>query len=67
MTKAGLSAEIVAAKVKTSTCRCDTSPAGLAELKKSGVPDAVILTMVQAKAAQAPPPNKSSRPFVREI
>jgi len=39
MVKAGISAEIVSAKVKNSTCKCDTSPVALAELKESGVPD----------------------------
>ena len=57
MVKAGLGAEIVAAKVKNSTCKCDTSPAALAELKKSGVPDNVILAMVQAPAPVANKPS----------
>jgi hypothetical protein len=61
LVKAGLSAEIVAAKVKNSTCKCDTSPAALAELKKSGVPDNVILAMVQAPAPVAnKPPGLTS-------
>ncbi len=47
MVKAGLAPEIVATKVKNSNCQCDTSPAALAELKTSGVPDNVILAMVQ--------------------
>ncbi len=45
--KAGLSAEIVAAKVKNSTCRCDTSPSALAELKRLSVPDNVILAVIE--------------------
>jgi hypothetical protein len=57
MVKAGLGAEIVAAKVKNSTCKCDTSPAALAELKKSGVPDNVILAMVLAPAPLANKPS----------
>jgi hypothetical protein len=57
MVKAGLAAEIVAAKIKTSTCRCDTSPAALADLKTSGVPDNVILALV---LAATPPVNKAS-------
>lgn len=47
MVKAGLAPEILAAKVRNSDCQCDTSPAALAELKTSGVPDNVILAMVQ--------------------
>jgi hypothetical protein len=57
MVKAGLGAEIVAAKVKNSTCKCDTSPAALSELKKSGVPDNVILAMVQAPTPVANKPS----------
>jgi hypothetical protein len=57
MVKAGLSAEIVAAKVKNSTCKCDTSPAALADLKTSNVPDSVILAIVQSAAS---PVNKPS-------
>jgi hypothetical protein len=47
MVKAGLAPEIIAAKVRNSDCQCDTSPAALAELKTSGVPDNVILAMVR--------------------
>ena len=47
MVKAGLAPEILAAKVRNSDCQCDTSPAAFAELKTSGVPDNVILAMVQ--------------------
>src|SRR5271157_4803611 len=56
MLRAGLSPEIVAAKIKNSKCQCDTSPAALVELKAAGVPEIVILTMVQltAPAAQTP-------------
>ena len=46
--KAGLSQEIVIAKISASTCEFDTSPAALKVLKTSNVPDAVILAMVQA-------------------
>jgi hypothetical protein len=58
MVKAGLGAEIVAAKVKNSTCKCDTRHLGaLAELKTAGVPDNVILAMVQAPATVASKPS----------
>jgi hypothetical protein len=53
MVRAGLSPEVVAAKIKNSKCQCDTSPAALAELKASGVPDTVILAMVQSAAPPA--------------
>jgi hypothetical protein len=51
--KAGLSVEIITAKIKSSTCDFDTSPVALAELRKANVPEALILAMVQA------PPKKN--------
>ncbi len=56
MLKAGLTPEIVVAKIKSSSTSFDTSAAALKELKEAGVPDEVILAMVQAPsgAAQAP-------------
>ncbi len=48
MVKAGIGAEIIVAKIKTATCSFDTSPTALKELKDAGVPDSVILAMVQA-------------------
>jgi len=48
MIKAGIGAEIVIAKIKTASCSFETSPAALKELKDAGVPDGVVLAMVQA-------------------
>jgi len=48
MVKAGISAEIIIAKIKTASCSFETSPTALKELKDAGVPDSVILAMVQA-------------------
>lgn len=48
MLKNGLPASIVAAKIKTSRCRFDTSPKELEKLKAEAVPDSVILAMVKA-------------------
>jgi hypothetical protein len=65
MLKAGLTPEIVITKIKSSTCNFDTSPAALKELKSAGVPDAVILAMVQApvasKAAGAATPTSVAK------
>ena len=57
MVKAGLTADIIVAKVKSSTTSFDTSPTALAQLKAASVPDAVILAMVNgpAKPGEAPP------------
>jgi membrane-associated protease RseP (regulator of RpoE activity) len=48
MFKAGVAAEIIVAKIKNSSCSFDTSPAALEELRRLGVPDSVVLAMVQA-------------------
>ena len=47
MVKAGIGIEVVVAKIKTASCSFDTSPTALKELKDAGVPDALILAMVQ--------------------
>lgn len=48
MLGAGLTAEVVIAKLKSSKCDFDTSPNALKALKPANVPDGVILAMVQA-------------------
>jgi len=48
----GLSSDVVLAKIKSSPCLFDTSVTGLRDLKSLGVPDPVILAMVQCPAAQ---------------
>lgn len=57
MLKSGLSLEIVVAKIKNSPSKFDTTPAALQELKTAGVPEAVMLAMVQA--ADATPDSAS--------
>lgn len=51
MLKAGLTADVIVAKIKSSPTNFDTSPAALAELKAANVPDAVILAMVSGPAS----------------
>ena len=53
MLKAGLTADIVVAKIKSSPTSFDTAPAALAELKAANVPDTVILAMVGGPTADA--------------
>jgi len=55
MLKAGLPPDVVVAKIKSSETRFDTSPAALAELKTSRVPDAVILEMVKDRSSSGAP------------
>jgi hypothetical protein len=54
MVKTGLSADIIVAKIKASVSKFDTSPAALQQLKAAGVPEAVILAMVQAPVGVPP-------------
>jgi len=51
MVKSGLAQSIIVAKIKASATNFDTSPTALQELKVAGVPDAVILAMVQPASA----------------
>jgi hypothetical protein len=44
-----LQSETIVAKIKTASCSFDTSPTALKELKDAGVPDSVILAMVQGQ------------------
>ena len=45
-----LSSDVIIAKIKSSPTRFDTSAEGLQRLKRAGIPDDVILAMVQASA-----------------
>lgn len=54
MTKAGLSADVIIAKIKSSKTKFDTTPNTLTELKAANVTDEVILAMVEGPAVAAP-------------
>jgi hypothetical protein len=54
MAKAGLSTDIILAKIQASAGSFDTSPAELSELKSAGVPEAVILAMVKSQNPARP-------------
>lgn len=57
MLNAGLTGEIVIAKINSSSCEFDTSPDALKALKSAKVPDDVILAMIKAPSLpKAPPP-----------
>jgi len=47
MVKAGIGADVVIAEIKAAHCSFETSPEALIALKNAGVPDAVVLAMVQ--------------------
>lgn len=50
MENVGLGPDVIIAKIKSSTCDFDTSPAALEQLRAAKVPNEVILAMVQAPA-----------------
>ena len=52
MNTAGLPSSVLIAKIKSSACNFDTSPAQLQQLKAGGVPDDVILAMVEAPVGE---------------
>jgi hypothetical protein len=67
MVKAGLSSDVIVAKIKVSRCNFDTAPSILAELKQGGAPDEVLRAMIEApygmpKAAPAPKPEPKPEP-----
>jgi hypothetical protein len=54
MVKAGLSPNIIIAKIRACLCSFDTSPPALMGLKSAGVPEAVILAMVKTPGQATP-------------
>jgi hypothetical protein len=53
MVKAGLSAEVIISKIKTSRCNFETDPSILAEMKHNGVPNEVLKAMIDSLWATA--------------
>jgi hypothetical protein len=52
LSKSGFSPDILVAKIKSSSCNFDTSPAALRSLKAANLGDKVILAMVEAREGQ---------------
>ena len=63
MVRANLAPDVIIAKIKTSARNFETTPAALEQLKAGGVPDAVILAMLDATAA-TPAPEIVSPPVI---
>jgi hypothetical protein len=57
MVRAKLPAALIIQKINTSPCAFDTFPSVLAELKYKGVPDEVLMVMVQAPHGGRPTSN----------
>jgi hypothetical protein len=59
-----IGSDVIVAKIQSSPCEFDTTPAAMQKLKLAGVPDKVILAMVMAPSASAPPPAPKTPEFV---
>jgi len=55
MVKATLAPDVIITKIKSSACHFETTPAALEQLKADGVPDGVILAMLNAPGATTAP------------
>ena len=66
MLKSGLPGEIVAAKIKTSHCNFATDMDTLKQLKDKGVPDSVVLAMVEAPHYAVAPDDGKIRVFITD-
>jgi len=60
MHSAGLSSEVLLAKINSAACDFDTSPGALAALKKAGMDDAVILAMIGKSSKSASASNDAN-------
>jgi hypothetical protein len=60
MVKAKLPTALIIEKINTSSCSFDTFPSVLAELKYKGVPDEVLMAMVQAPHGARVPTERSA-------
>jgi hypothetical protein len=50
MVKVGLSENVVLAKIRACACRFDTSTTALSHLKTSGVPDSIVVAMIEVSS-----------------
>jgi len=73
MVKAGLTTDLIIAKIKTSPCQFDTSPSALVSLNEAGVADSVLLEIVRNPHGGEPlpesPPNaqpQTAEPVAKE-
>jgi hypothetical protein len=71
MVRAKLPTALIIEKIKTSSCSFDTFPSVLAEMKYKGVPDEILMAMVQAprgdRRPAAPAKNRTSADAAVEV
>src|SRR6186997_1456103 len=61
MVRAKLPSALIIEKINSSSCRFDTFPSVLAELKYQGVPDDVLMAMVRAPHGRNPRAEDAQR------
>jgi hypothetical protein len=64
MVKAALAPDVIITRIKSSACNFETTPAALEKLKAGGVPEDVILAMINASAAPPTVATAASSPVV---
>jgi len=71
MVRAKLPSNVIVEKINTTTCNFDTFPSVLAELKYKGVPDEVLMAMVQAphgiRKSTAPASTRTSGDSANDV
>lgn len=60
LVRAAHAPDAIITKIKSSACNFETTPAALEQLKRDGVPDTVILAMLDAPGAATPVPGAAS-------
>jgi hypothetical protein len=64
LVKAAFAPGVIIAKIKSSACNFETTPAALEQLKAGGVPDAVVVAMLAAPRASAVATETTAPPIV---
>jgi hypothetical protein len=65
MVRAALAPDVIIAKIKSSACNFETTPAALEQLKAGGVPEAVLVAMLNApRRATTDAPGTDASPIV---
>ena len=69
MVQAGVSSDQIVARIKTSATQFDTSPSALAALPKRGVPNEILLAMIESDplGSNTPPSRKAKRMTAAEF
>src|SRR5215208_1757499 len=67
MVRAKLPTTLIIEKIKTSSCSFDTFPFVLAEMKYKGVPDEILMAMVQAPHGGRPKAVAETKPAPSEV